>query len=82
MGLQAKKKLERKKIRVEYFSFQGGDLLPLLVQYYYTTHYAPAPHHDPTDLNTPPATAIQPWFYPWSGTGSSWTLDPAYGRPQ
>jgi hypothetical protein len=46
------KKLERKKIRVEYFSFQGGDLLPLLVQYYYSTHYAPATHHDPTDLNT------------------------------
>jgi hypothetical protein len=26
------KKLERKKIRVEYFCFQGGDLLPLLAK--------------------------------------------------
>ena len=37
---------------MEYFSFQGGDLLPLLLLLYNTTLYTPAPHHSPTDLNT------------------------------
>jgi hypothetical protein len=32
------KKLERKKIVVEYLAFQGGELLPLTVVY--TLHYA------------------------------------------
>jgi hypothetical protein len=48
------KKLERKKIMVEYLSFQGGDLLPL-AQYYSTTA-----HSYPSPLNTSATDHLDP----------------------